>query len=161
MPVVADAGPIISFARIRRLDLLKETVGELIVPPAVYEELVGKGKSLPGAKEIAEASWIKRQTLKENKRLPHTLPPHLGQGEKEAIALAMGIRGVLLIDDLVAKREAQRQGLFTFGTLRLLREAKEKGLVQKVRPILDALRKENIWISDSLYYHFLKEIGEG
>lgn len=64
MPVVADAGPIISFARIGRLDLLRKIVVELIIPPAVYKELVVKGKSLAGAEEIAGASWIKRQTLK-------------------------------------------------------------------------------------------------
>lgn len=65
MPLVADAGPIISFARIGRLDLLREIVVGLIVPPAVYEELVEKGKSLPGTEEIAGASWITCQTLKE------------------------------------------------------------------------------------------------
>lgn len=157
---MADAGPIISFARIGRLDLLREIVGGLIVPPAVYEELVKKGKSLPGTEEITRASWITCQPLKEEKELTPTLPPHLGQGERDAIALTMEIQGVLLIDDLAAKREAQRRGLSTFGTLRLLREAKEKGLIQKARPIVDALRRENVWISDPLYHHFLKEIGE-
>jgi predicted nucleic acid-binding protein len=39
--IVADSGPIIVFARIGRLDLLRQVVGELIIPDAVYEELVG------------------------------------------------------------------------------------------------------------------------
>lgn len=43
---------------------------------------------------------------------------------------------------------------------RLLKEAKEKGLIKKVGPLIDALRQENVWISDPLYHRFLKEIGE-
>ena len=41
--IVADAGPIIAFARIGRLALLQQVVGELMVPDAVYEELVVTG----------------------------------------------------------------------------------------------------------------------
>ena len=36
--MVADSGPIIAFARIGRLDLLRQVVGELVIPPAVYDE---------------------------------------------------------------------------------------------------------------------------
>jgi predicted nucleic acid-binding protein len=38
--IVADAGPIIAFARIGRLDLLQHVAKELLIPEAVYEELV-------------------------------------------------------------------------------------------------------------------------
>ena len=50
--IVADAGPIIGFARIGRLDLLHQVVGELIIPDAVYEELVGRGRQRPGATDV-------------------------------------------------------------------------------------------------------------
>jgi predicted nucleic acid-binding protein len=40
--MVADSGPIIAFARIGRLDLLRQVVGELLIPAAVYEELTGR-----------------------------------------------------------------------------------------------------------------------
>ena len=36
--IIADAGPIIAFARIGRLALLQQVVGEFVVPDAVYEE---------------------------------------------------------------------------------------------------------------------------
>jgi predicted nucleic acid-binding protein len=47
--IVADSGAIIVFARIGRLDLLRQVVGELIIPDAVYEELVGRGTKRPRA----------------------------------------------------------------------------------------------------------------
>ena len=42
--IVADAVPIIGFSRIERLELLRQVVGELVIPDAVYEELVVKGR---------------------------------------------------------------------------------------------------------------------
>jgi len=37
--IVSDAGPILSFARAGRLDLLRQVVGELIIPDAVVQEI--------------------------------------------------------------------------------------------------------------------------
>ena len=45
--IVADAGPIIAFARMGRLDLLRQVVAELVIPEAMYEDLVIKGKGRP------------------------------------------------------------------------------------------------------------------
>ncbi len=42
--IVADAGPLIAFSRIGRLGLLRQVAGELVVPEAVYEDVVVKGK---------------------------------------------------------------------------------------------------------------------
>jgi predicted nucleic acid-binding protein len=49
--IVADAGPIIAFARIGNLALRQPVVGELLVPDAVCEELVVKGGDRHGAEE--------------------------------------------------------------------------------------------------------------
>ena len=40
MTFIADAGPIISFARAGRLELLRQVVDEVWIPEAVYHELV-------------------------------------------------------------------------------------------------------------------------
>jgi predicted nucleic acid-binding protein len=50
--IVADAGPIIAFTRIGRLDLLHQAVGEMMIPEAVYEEVVLKGAGKSGAAEV-------------------------------------------------------------------------------------------------------------
>jgi uncharacterized protein len=50
--IVADTGPIIAFARLGRLGLLSDVVGVVIIPDAVYEELVDRGQGRPGAAEV-------------------------------------------------------------------------------------------------------------
>ena len=52
--IVADAAPIIAFARLGRLALLQHIVEELVVPDAVYDDLVvkGRGKLSPGASQV-------------------------------------------------------------------------------------------------------------
>ncbi len=54
--IVSDAGPIIIFARVRRLPLLHEVTGSLIIPAAVHDEILGKKGSMPGAAEVASAA---------------------------------------------------------------------------------------------------------
>jgi hypothetical protein len=60
MIIVADSGPIISFARAGRLDLLKQVTTELIIPNAVFEELVASGDDRAGAEEVKQGLWIKQ-----------------------------------------------------------------------------------------------------
>ena len=55
MQVVADAGPLLSFARAERLALLKSVTGSVIIPTAVYEEIVVKGAGRRGAYEVEHA----------------------------------------------------------------------------------------------------------
>ncbi|MBI4596554.1 MAG: hypothetical protein HY730_09315 [Candidatus Tectomicrobia bacterium] len=55
---VADSSPIISFARAKKLHLIQKVCNEIIIPPAVYDEIVVRGKGKPGAEEIKIASWI-------------------------------------------------------------------------------------------------------
>ena len=66
--IIADAGPIIAFARIGRLALLQQVVGELVVPDAVYEELVVKGGDRPGAEEVRRGEGIQRLDVHEPQR---------------------------------------------------------------------------------------------
>jgi uncharacterized protein len=54
--IVADAAPVIAFARLGRLALLQHIVEELVVPDAVYDDLVVKGRGKPGAAEVAEST---------------------------------------------------------------------------------------------------------
>jgi predicted nucleic acid-binding protein len=46
--IVADTGPLIAFARLGRLNLLRQVVEALVIPEAVYEELVGRGHDRRG-----------------------------------------------------------------------------------------------------------------
>lgn len=159
MPIVSNSGPLLSFARARRLDLLREVVGELIIPEAVYEEIVFQGAGRPGAAEVQEGAWIRRASVR-NRSLVYQLPERLQLGESEAIALAQELGASLLVDEREARREAIRLGVSCLGSLRVLQEAKERGIISEVKPILDELIAAGMHISDSLYKEFLQAMDE-
>jgi uncharacterized protein len=72
MSVVSNASPLINLARISQLDLLRELYGELIIPEAVWQEVVVDGTGQPGADEIRAAAWIKTQSA-SNRQLVRSL----------------------------------------------------------------------------------------
>jgi predicted nucleic acid-binding protein len=136
--IVADAAPIIAFARLGRLALLQRIVEELVVPDAVYDDLVVKGCGKPGAAEVAESTWIRREAIRNLEATAH-FPPVLGAGEREALVLAAEHHAALLMDDQRARETAETLGLTVVGVLWVLGEAKRRGFVPEVRPIVDAL----------------------
>jgi predicted nucleic acid-binding protein len=127
MKIVADSGPIISLARAGRLDFLRQIANELITPDAVFEEIVVSGRDKPGTEEVKQESWIKRVALQDRSLLEH-MPRKLSRGESEAILLAKELGGYLLVDEFEARKEAARLGISYFGTLRIIKEAKDRGL---------------------------------
>lgn len=62
-PVISDSGPLIALAAIGRLEWLRALFGQVIIPQAVYDEVVVHGQGEPGCEEVHEAEWIAvRQT---------------------------------------------------------------------------------------------------
>ncbi len=57
MSVVSNASPLINLARIGKLDLLHDLYGELIIPEAVWREVVVDGAGQPGADQVKGATW--------------------------------------------------------------------------------------------------------
>jgi hypothetical protein len=98
---------------------------------------------------------------------PQALPSEwltldLGRRELEAMAPALENRSrIVLLDDALARRIVQAAGLQVWGTLRLLLEAKAKGLTQSIKPAVDRLEGSGMWISDSVRQRVLALAGEG
>jgi hypothetical protein len=88
------------------------------------------------------------------------LSRRLNAGEMEAIALAAELNATILIDEYEGRKEAARIGIEHFGSLRILKEAKERGVIQKIRPVLDKLIASGTYLSDALYQEFLRLSGE-
>ena len=57
----------------------------------------------------------------------------------------------ILIDDFKGRRIAFFNGLFPIGTIGGLLQAKEKKLIDKIKPLLDILIENDIRIGKSLY----------
>jgi uncharacterized protein len=157
--IVADTGPIIAFARLGRLDLLRDVVGELIIADAVYEELVGRGHERPGATEVAQGEWIRRRAVTD-RALIAQVPSVLHAGEREAIALAHELNAQLLIDEERGRGVALAGGLSVIRSLRVLAGAKQLGRIAEVRPLVEALLGRGYWIDEEVIRSFLQEMGE-
>jgi predicted nucleic acid-binding protein len=56
--VIVDATPLIALAVLDRLELLRQMFDEVIVPTAVYREVVAGGTQRPGAGAIVAADWL-------------------------------------------------------------------------------------------------------
>lgn len=158
-PIVADAGPLISFARAGQLPLLQQIVKRLLIPEAVYHEVVTEGAHRPPAADVEAGLWVLTHRLGADST-PAGLPPALGRGEKEAIALSQERAAPLLADDPVARREARARGVPLISTLDVLDEAKSRHLIEAVRPVLDQFIRTGFRLKRTLYDTKLREAGE-
>ncbi|MCK4394629.1 hypothetical protein KAX17_17135 [Candidatus Bipolaricaulota bacterium] len=58
---VSDSSTLIHLAGIGRLKLLRQFYKKILIPPAVWKEVVEEGQSRPGAREVEEghrSGWI-------------------------------------------------------------------------------------------------------
>lgn len=157
--LVADSSPLIGLARIQHLDLLPKLARRVVVPPSVWEEVTVQGAGSPGAGQVAQARWIEVEAPDPLRVRP--LRILVNAGEAEALALAQGLPGaLLLVDDARARRLAERLEVPRVGTVGLLRRAKLAGLVRSLRPLLRALQESGIYIRQALIDAVLKDVGE-
>ncbi len=160
MKVVCNSSTLIALARINHLDILEKVVKNLIIPSAVYDDIVIKGAGRLGAIEVGEAKWIEKRDVSDQE-LVIRLNSILGLGESEAIALAKEIKADLIVlDDDKARKEAISEGLRVSGLLAFLVQAKEKGIIEKVKQFMDELRQKEFFISEDLYQDVIQKAGE-
>jgi uncharacterized protein len=159
MSIIADSGPILSCARANQLELLHQVIGGITIPDAVYEDIVVRGAGKPGSTEVQGASWIRPLPVRDRVFVDQ-LPPKLHLGEREAIALAREQGVALLVDEREARQEALHQGITVMGSLRVLREAKTRGIIPRVTPILDELIAAGMYISEPLSEAFIRQLDE-
>lgn len=157
MIAVSNATPIISLASIRKIDLLEKMFGKIIVPRAVYNEI--KAKDSWGYKEI-DSALFEVETVRGN-IYKELLLNQLDPGESETIILAKELNAdVVIIDENLAYKIAQNSGMHPVRTLSILLAAKNKGIIDNVKPLLDEMILKGRWYSRNVYEKFLKQIGE-
>ena len=158
MVIVSDTSVITNLLRIDHLLLLRQIFGQIIIPPSVRDELYQVKKQI---KIINESDWI---SIKEitNKTLYEELRENLDPGESESIVLALELNAdILLLDERKGRRAAEKYGIRITGLLGILMDAKEFGMIEEVKPIMDRLIYEvGFRISPKLYQQVLKRVGE-
>ena len=160
MPVViCDTSPIQYLYQIDFLELLPTLAGQVYVPEAVAAELKeGRRRNvlLPALEDL---SWLIVRPVRDRTLLP--LVTHLGDGEKEVLALGLETQdALLLLDDRDARRYAQTLELEISGTLGLLLRAKERGILDAVQPVLDRLQALRFRLNTRTRQMVLKRAGE-
>ena len=151
MIVVADTSPINYLICIDEIGLLPMLFGQIVVPPAVLREL-----SHSGAPERVR-SWIAQPPAWLHVQAPAQtfdtafLTASLDAGEQEALLLAIELSADrVIIDDMAARREAERLHLTVMGTIGILRAASALGLVD-LRDALTHLRRTSFHLSRKLF----------
>jgi predicted nucleic acid-binding protein len=158
MIIVCDASPLIALSLCNKLDLLDTLFKEVVIPEQVYHEAILEGK--PEAGKIAV--WAQGKVQRAEKQpLFQAINLSLDVGESEAITLYWEKSAdFLLIDERRGRRIAAQNSIKNIGTLGILLLAKEKGLIDMVKPFWDQLWASPIRISNSLYQNILNLAGE-
>ena len=160
LKVVSNSSPLIHLGKIDLLDLLAEQFHEILIPRAVWQEVVEEGRDEPDAKAIAAASWIKVQEVIFSPLLA-TLQSILDKGETETIALAIEVKAdLILLDESDARRVAELYDLPKTGLIGVLIKAKQQGIIQSLEDCLDRLRSTGFHLSTKVYNEVLDVVDE-
>ncbi|MGA7501592.1 MAG: hypothetical protein WBX00_33085 [Isosphaeraceae bacterium] len=141
---VVNASPLIHLARVSLLDLLHVPGQDVavVVPFIVFQEVLRGARHDPSTSLVEQAArdWL---------AIVPTLPPHPGidrgridAGEIAVLTVALATPGAtVVLEDLAARAEADRLGIPKIGTLHLLLDAKQLGIIPSVLAPIDRLRE--------------------
>ena len=148
-PTVSNSSCLIALEAAGSLGILEQLYTTIAVPDAVSQEC---GGALP--------AWVRVHSV-QNQPLVQSLRLGLGAGEAEAIALSIECSAArLILDDKKARRVARQLNLPVVGTLAVLLKAKERGVLSKVRDIVEELIAADFRVSDELVQEVLRRAGE-
>jgi uncharacterized protein len=161
--VVSDSSPLITLARARQLDLLREFYGQVAIPREVYQEVTVAGAGLPGAEEVRTAPWIRVKS--DPSAASATLQAAcfgLGAGERSAIYLAIALSAeVVLIDEEKARRAAKGAGLAVVGSIAVLERGARLKKVPDLRSVYLSLLEQGIRFDHKILEQRLDRLGLG
>ncbi len=107
--IISDSSPLIHLTRLGKINYLLKTTSPILIPKAVYDEVIidGKKENYIEARVIENLInqgeiLVKKVTIAEN-----MINPALGRGELEALELAKQENVLLIVDDRKARNLAQ------------------------------------------------------
>lgn len=156
---IVNSTPLIALAKCDCLELLHAMYDEVIIPEAVFHEVcVEDDIASRAVRKSLDWIIVKKIQHPENKKYYRT---RLHDGEVEVMILAQEIHAdAVIIDDLAARSTAEYYELPITGTLGVLIKAKKKGIIETVMPIVDKMRENHIYYSDTLIELIKERAGE-
>lgn len=157
--VICNTSPLQYLHQIGQLDLLPQLSGQIIVPSAVAAELAEgrrRGVDVP----VPETFPWADVRVPASERVVR-LVADLGPGETAVLLLALECADpVVILDDGLARRHAEVLGIPLTGTLGILLDAKQRGLVSSVTPLIDDLQRLGFRLSARTREIVLRRAGE-
>ncbi len=159
MKIISDASPLIYLAKINKLNFL-DRYG-IIIPDQVYAE-IKLGKEKQKLDYILADRLIEKGKIKVSKvEKLEIFPFNIGEGEKEAISLALKEKiKTILLDDKKARLCAKLRGLKVRGTLALIiQQYKDKKISkEELKKLIFELLMNGFRIKEEVIIELLSKI---
>ena len=156
--IVLNASPLILLCNSALSFVLPALFPEIVVPEAVWQEIVNGSQLDQAAQMLPALNWLKQEPVTP---VPDVIRWDLGAGETEVLSFAIEHSSYTpVLDDMQAKKCAQSLGLPTMGTGTILILAKERGLIESVEQSLRKLQDAGLWISEPIIQLLKRKAGE-
>lgn len=157
--IIINSSPLIVLFKSKQADILPQLFEEILVPEAVWDEIIITTKNDAAAQQLPTVSWAKK--VEEIIITPEVAAWDLGKGESSVLSLSLNYPNyAAIVDDRAAKKCAKSLGIITLGTGGILLLAKRRGLIDSMTPRLDALRNAGLWLSDRIFNLLKRQAGE-
>lgn len=154
--IVADTGALISLIHINQLQIIEEIFGEYYIAEAVWDELVKYDNPYFDKTQLEN---LKAKTVKISAY--NYLSLVMDYGESESVILYQELNANwLLIDDNKARQLAESLNVNCIGTLGVLLQAKQRGIIKELKPQFEKLLLVGRYFSIKLLNNILLKIGE-
>ena len=155
--IVSNSSPIILLAKQGMLDLMKKCFKKAVIPKSVYEE-VSQKKGSPELIALEKAIKDKWVVVEKVNVIPALDTKNLGQGEKEAISLAVKHKSMLILDDDAAKKYSAIFGIEAHGVLYVIYLALIRKFIDDTDAMnaLEGMIVDGFYISHDVYMRFFE-----
>lgn len=146
--VAVNASPLITLYRANLHTVLPQIFPEILVPEAVWAEVVSRTHDDSATRGLPGATWAKKTAVANR---PEVEAWNLGAGETALLSLAYADKSVrVIMDDRAARRCANVFGIAVIGTAGVVVLAKRRGLISSVEQALRQLQAAGLWVSEAL-----------
>jgi len=158
--VITNSSPLIHLTRLGKIDYLINQVKEILIPKAVYNEVVIAGKSKNYAESFIIENYINngKIVVKNLGDFEKELYPPLGNGEMESLELAKQQDRLLIIDDKKARNLAHLLKIEYQTTIATIFELLLSKIIDNFEYKSNIKRiAENSWISADVIQEYLEK----
>lgn len=147
--LVADTGPLLALTRLELLSVLGRLFDRILITETVLDECLAKPHLQDAQKVQAAITAGQLHIVKNPFPIRHTLLG-LDEGEQTALEMALQLNAPILIDERKGRMVAKNHHLKVIGVLGVLLLAKNKGLLQEIKPTLNVLLESDYFLSEAV-----------